>query len=114
MCVKSRDYSRIRGLCTQALRELELVKAHLEKTVCLDSLYSEVNYWISSMDLLRNCLYGLTDTYDGVMNLSDSVSEISGEVSNAFTLFYKYMNKRDLIRLTKAWELLKEVERKLQ
>lgn len=109
MCLTETKYSLIRFYLVESKRNLEFLKEKLIEKLRPKSYESEVEYWISSLDLIVNCLYGCNNDYDGLLDLSSAIEEIKSEMSNFLTLLKKF--KTDEIRyLTKAWKNCKSAE----
>ena len=80
------DYSRIRGYLTIAIRYLELLYSK-DKHNREDIVYlNEYVYWLSSLDLVRNCLYGCKDTYRGDIDIDLAIEELNDEISDFIRL----------------------------
>ena len=65
---------------------------------------------MSSLDLLRNCLYGCIDTYTGQINVDYAIVELRSEITN-FIKVVKKVESWELAYLDKAWKHLKDIER---
>ena len=106
--MKTIDYSAVRYELTEALRNLEALYESLENYET--HFASEVDYWISSIELIRQCLYGCTKHYEGELNLLMSIKEIKNEISNAYALKYSWLTEVQQNKLRFAWLRLEKSE----
>lgn len=107
-----KDYSLVRGLITRAIRELEILYHRSKfKPYAVENL-SEYDYWISSLELIRNCLYGCKKDYSGQIDISNSIKEIRSEITN-FIKVIRSLRTRDLECLDRAWQNLTKAEKEL-
>lgn len=109
------DYSRIRYELTEALRHLQLLEEQVKAEDYSEQVISEVSYWVTTLELIRNCLYDCTDYYYGEMDIQEAVEEIKEEMLAAFVEFSKCRELKTLVqyRLTQAWQKCKVVEKLL-
>lgn len=106
--MKTIDYSIVRYELTEALRHLELLLESLESN--RGHFVSEVDYWVSSIELIRQCLYGCTKRYDGEIDLSTAINEIKNEISNAYSFKYSWLTAVQQDKLRFAWLRLEKAE----
>lgn len=102
------NYSGVKYELTEALWQLQTLNEELSDSAC--SLYSEVDYWVSSIELLRQCLVNATDKYAGDIDLIQAINEIKGEVCNAYSIKYKILDHIQQDRLRFAWLRLEKAE----
>lgn len=116
MCLTMSKYSLIRFLLTNALRYVEQMLELFEGHYVPDSIISEANYWASTLDLVRNCLYDCDDEYDGEVNILDAVKEIREEMVSAYSVMHKHISSVDkvYIKMQLSWKALKEIEELLK
>lgn len=107
------DYNAVRFNLTEAIRNLELLKEYMISKNRSTQYISEIDYWLSSLDLLRNCLYGCKDRYDGQLDLYASIKEIKSEITN-FIVVIKDFKVQELNRLDTIWSLLMKIEKLLK
>lgn len=109
-----RNYSLVRGHITKAIRELESIQYYNSRTdkVSLASL-SEYEYWISSLELIRNCIYGCQDKYQGQIDVLYSIREIRSEITN-FVKVIRPISTKTLKYLDRAWLALTRAEKELK
>ena len=107
------DYNTVRFNLTEAIRNLELLKEYMISKNRAAQYVSEIDYWLSSLDLLRNCLYGCKDRYDGQLDLYASIKEIKSEITN-FIVVIKDFKVQELNRLDTIWSLLMKIEKLLK
>lgn len=113
MCVNMIDYSIVRYYLTESLRTLELIKVRLDENKLWPNFCSEISYWVSSMELLRNCLYDCTDKYYGELDLLEALAETREEMSNAYRIVLKSLDKYNSKKFVRAWQNLKKAEEEL-
>ena len=106
MCVT--NYSVVKYELTEALRQLELLYEELADKKSYFA--TEVEYWTTTIQLIRHCLYDVKKKYKGSMSLLESVCEIKSEILNTYTLQYSYLSKEHTSKLYFAWLRLEKVE----
>lgn len=106
------DYNKVRGFLTTAISSLEFLCEKSKAKQRPQAYLSEYDYWLSSLELLRNCLYDCTDTYTGQINIGYAVLELSDEVTN-FIKVVKKIEVWELKHLDKVWCSLKAIEEML-
>lgn len=108
-----RNYSLVRGYITRAIRELEVLYYcnRFKQSFILHS--SEYDYWITSLDLVRNCLYGCKNSYTGQIDIVYAIKEIRSELTN-FVKVVQKVNHKELKHLDKAWLALIKAEKELK
>lgn len=107
------DYNAIRFNLTEAIRNLEVLKSLMLAKERPEKYISEIDYWLSSLDLLRNCLYGCNDKYEGQLDLYTSIKEIKSELTN-FIVIVKDFKVKELRKLDTIWSILVRIERLLR
>lgn len=107
--ITKKDYSLIRGHLTITIRNIEvLVEKSMSKHRPQEYL-SEYDYWLSSLDLLRNCLYGCQYDYSGQIGIDCAVLELREDITN-FIKVMRDIKAWELAYLDKAWKHLKLIE----
>ena len=107
------DYNAVRFNLTEVIRHLDSLKDFMQTKNRPEKYISEIEYWLSSLDLLRNCLYGCKDRYDGQLDLYASIKEIKSEITN-FIVVVKDFKIQELKRLDTIWSLLVKIEKLLK
>lgn len=107
------DYNAVRFNLTETIRNLESLKELMESMKRSERYISELDYWISSLDLLRNCLYDCTSTYEGQLDIVSSIKEIKSEITN-FIVVVKDFKIKELQKLDTIWSLLVKVGKLLE
>lgn len=102
------NYSTIKHALTEALRQLEVLFEGLSKSETVFN--SEVDYWINSIELIRQCLYNCIDEYENDLDIDVAISEIKGEINNAYVLQYTFLTEAQQNRLRLAWTGLEKAE----
>lgn len=108
----SKDYNRIRGHVTSSIRQIETLQVKSKEKLRSEVYLSEYDYWLSSLSLLRNCLYGCKDSYDGQINIDYAIIELKSEITNFIKVVQK-LEPWELAYLDKAWKHLKDIEEML-
>lgn len=104
------DYSMIRHKLTEAIRQLEVFSSTLTRSslvykYCQTEIdfCSEVDYWITSLELARTALYGCTKEYEGDFDLQFCIDEIKNEMSNTYTLMFSKLTDAQQKQLKNVW-----------
>ena len=107
------NYNNVRFNLTEAIHHLELLREDMALKKRPERYISEVDYWISSLDLLRNCLYDCKSTYDGQLDIHSSIKEIKNEITN-FIVVVKDFKYKELKELDVIWSLLVKIDKILR
>lgn len=107
-----KDYSRIRGHITSSIRQIEALQVKSKDKFRPDAYLNEYDYWLSSLQLLRNCLYGCIDEYSGQINIDYAIIELKSEITNFIKVVQK-LEPWELAYLDRAWKRLKDIEEML-
>lgn len=113
MCTTMINYNDVRFNLTEAIRYLELLEDYMKSKHRPEKYISEIDYWLSSLDLLRNCLYGCVDKYEGQLDIYSSIKEIKSEITN-FIVVVKDFKSYELKKLDIIWSSLMTVEKLLR
>ena len=111
--ITGKDYSKIRWHLTCAMRQLEVLYDYNELHNRPETYRNEYEYWISSLSLLRNCIYGCKHVYDGQINICYAVMELKEEITN-FIKVVRDLEAQELAKLDRAWRHLKDIEAMLK
>lgn len=95
----------LRYKLTQAIRYLECLAESLSLSNPNTHALSEIEYWISSLELIRNMLCN-TENFDETTK--DAILEIKSELANAFKYIYTYLNNTEKRHLANAWKFCNE------
>jgi hypothetical protein len=104
------NYSKIKFELTNSIRNLELVNELLIREKADVQALSEVEYWIRTLELLRNSLYDCIDVYEGQLNIEESVKEIREEIANFYTITKGTYTSIVYAKIKNAWQGCKIVE----
>lgn len=105
------NYSLVRGSITQTCRYLEQVIELLLKDGNSNSYFlSEVEYWLATLEMMRNSLYDCENTYKGEYNLLEIVQELLSEMSNSYVYAYKEISSDIRSELANAWTMCNEIK----
>lgn len=94
------DYAQIRYLLTEAIRYSDIAYGKIKhiKEDYIEQKLSELQYWSSSFELVRNCLYDCTDAYYGKLDIKEVIIELQEDIEN-----YVLVNKN--IKMLEVKEL---------
>lgn len=106
------DYNKVRFNLTNAMRFLEQLKIYLEIHRKLGHFMSEIDYWISTLELIRNCLYGCTDVYPGRMDIKGCIAEVKDELDNCVAI-KRNITSKEMYYLGQAWKYCKDAEKSI-
>lgn len=111
MLMIKRDYNSARYNLTHAIRYIEVLIEDSVKKGRPAAQISEYEYWVSSLDLIRGCIFGLEDDqkYEGQIDIKYAVTEIRKEMTN-FLFVVDNLRPADIKYLDDAWKHLKQTE----
>lgn len=83
---------------TTSIRYLQV----LLKYVIDKKFYSEVVYWIDSLEMIRDCLYDYND-HRNTMEMQKAIREIQSELTNAYAFVKDSIDEVQLSHVSNAW-----------
>ena len=108
------DYSRARYYLTRAIRELE-VTIYKQPVEPLDSTsLSELEYYVSSLTLIRNSLYGCEDSYTGSLNLEECLLELQKDATAFYSMTKGRLTKEQRNCVHSCYVLIHKTRRTLK
>lgn len=113
MYMTMKNYSKAKFYLTNSIRQLEFLLELLTARVLDKQIISEVNYWVTTLDMIRSCLYESIDEYYGKINIQDSIREVQSELTNAYHFIFIKLREKEQSFLANAWLYCKKAGEEL-